>query len=114
MTDDDPKRVYEPEVLPPDQQEKARAKAGHPVGPILGGILIDLIDFGTHLPLIGLVLGGVAGYWASRLYPTTPTQRVILTVAAAVYCAIPRTHFMPVATIAGVITYFGARMTRTR
>ncbi|HMP74549.1 MAG TPA: hypothetical protein PKE55_14925 [Kiritimatiellia bacterium] len=113
MNQDDPdKKVYEPEVLPPPGKSAASGGNGTYVfilGPLLGGILIDIIDLATRLPHFGLILGAVAGYWASRLVPATPAQRIAITLAAALYCALPKTHFMPVATIAGLITAFGSR-----
>lgn len=72
------------------------------LGPLAGGIIIDCVDFATFGP-VGLVLGpiagGLAGWWVSSLYRFETRGRLIVALLAAIYCTIPFTELLPLATI---------------
>ena len=73
-------------------------------GPILGGIIIDFTDLATFGPFgiyAGMIIGGGVGYWVASLYRLSKNQRIMIALLSGVYCAMPGTEFIPVATIIG-------------
>jgi hypothetical protein len=109
--------VLEPEVLPPepDIQEERPAdnslsgRLERAFGPILGGLLIDFIDLATLGPVgifCGMIIGGAAAYWVCSIYRMPIRQRIIWAIAAGVYCTIPFTEALPLATLIGAYARF--------
>jgi len=100
--------VIEPEVLPPepDGAQTRRGRQG-PDWPVLwnalfAGLLIDVVDLATlnpALPHLGLGLGALAGWYICRSLNIPKPARIWWIAGAALYCAAPRTHFFPLATI---------------
>ena len=73
-------------------------------GPIIAGVLIDIMDlstFGVFGIFTGMILGGMLAYWICAIYAIPLKQRWIWVLLAGVYCTIPMTEFIPIATIAG-------------
>ncbi len=71
-------------------------------GPLIGGIIIDYVDFlsvGPIGPIIGLVLGYPVGWWISGMYGFTSFGRGVFALLTAIYCALPFTALIPLATI---------------
>ncbi|MDA1179442.1 MAG: hypothetical protein O2931_11660 [Planctomycetota bacterium] len=59
------------------------------LGPLAGGIILDVTDFLTFGPIgiaLGLIIGCPVGYWVSGMSKRT---RVLFAVLAGVYCTIP-------------------------
>ena len=102
----------EVERLPPADgaQEQAEgtaveklAELERAVGPVVAGLLVDLLDAATVSPLLGLLLGWPLGSYVLRK-AGLPTQRaVLLGGLVGVYCALPGTFAIPVATIFGAL-----------
>jgi hypothetical protein len=105
--------VYEPEVLPPEKKsgeggggaEATWRKWTRSFGPIVLGLLIDLLDFATFGPVglrSGFLIGGLAAYAICSMYGLPLRYRLLCALAAAVYCMFPATERFPLATILGV------------
>lgn len=75
---------------------------GDAVGPILGGLLVDVLDAATVTPVLGLILGWPLGYYILRQMGLRPGAAGRLGALVAVYCAIPGTLGLPIATLVGV------------
>lgn len=97
----------------PDQQGEPKAvvlrRANRILGPVIAGMIIDLVDFATFGP-VGLVLGfpfgGLAGYWMGRALGFGARGSMWCGIASGVYCTIPGTEFIPLATIVGACARF--------
>jgi hypothetical protein len=78
-------------------------------GPVAAGILLDLLDIATFGPiglLIGLPVGAAAGWWMAGALGIEKKNRKWFALAAAVYCAIPFTELIPLATLTGACVRF--------
>jgi len=74
------------------------------LGPVLAGLLIDIIDLSTFGPFgifSGMLLGGSMALWICSIYGIPRKQRWFWALLAGVYCTIPMTEFIPIATLAG-------------
>lgn len=62
------------------------------LGPIGGGLILDLLDLATFGPIGwygGFVVGGLVGWWRAGLYGFPPRARPWIAAGAAVYMAVP-------------------------
>ena len=78
-------------------------------GPIVAGLIIDFVDVSTFGPvglLLGLPVGGLAGYWMGRTLGFDKRASLWCALAASVYCTIPGTEIIPLATIIGACVRF--------
>ena len=78
-------------------------------GPILAGMLIDLVDLATFGPMkrfVGLPAGALAGFWMASIFRLPLKQKLLCALAAAIYCVIPGLEFIPVATLLGAYIRF--------
>jgi hypothetical protein len=78
-------------------------------GPIVAGVIIDAVDFATYGPIgyvLGLPVGGLAGYWMGRCLGLDRTACLYCALAAGVYCTIPYTELLPLATLVGAYARF--------
>lgn len=78
-------------------------------GPVAAGMVIDFVDFATFGPLglvLGLPVGGLAGYWMGTALGLSRRASVGCAVAAAIYCTLPGTELIPLATIVGACVRF--------
>lgn len=79
------------------------------LGPVVGGLILDAVDVATFGPLGltgGFLIGGIFGWWLSGVYRMAEPRRPWVALAAGVYCALPLTEALPLATIAAVIARF--------
>jgi len=79
------------------------------LGPITGGLLLDFVDLTTFGPLgifFGGVLGAMVAWWITSTYNITGTAKLFLITIAAMYCTIPLTELVPMATIFFAICRF--------
>ena len=101
--------TYEPEVLPPEADPPAAPKRRHgraekAFGPVAVGLIMDLVDFSTFGPMglyFGLFAGGALAWYLCGLYDMPWHRRWPWMLGAGLYCTIPFTEFVPVATIIG-------------
>lgn len=118
----------------PDSREPANAGAGgtepgqcstlpgttrrlnRAFGPVVAGLIIDLVDLATFGPIglfLGLLVGGLAGYWMGRALGLSRKSSLYFALVAGVYCTIPGTEFIPLATLAGAYARFRESGKRT-
>jgi len=79
------------------------------LGPLAGGIILDCMDLVTSGPfclLLGPILGALAGWWITSIYQFPKKDRILWSAIAAIYCTIPFTGILPVATIISAISRF--------
>jgi len=78
------------------------------LGPVLGGLILDFIDLTTFGPLGigGLFLGGLVGWWISTIHNFSKKSRLFWTALSGIYCLIPSTEFLPLATIISAVSRF--------
>ncbi|OGV41369.1 MAG: hypothetical protein A2X46_16190 [Lentisphaerae bacterium GWF2_57_35] len=101
--ENNPREYVEPEVLPPEGKLKPSA-AERAFGPVVAGIIIDLVDLATFGPIglaLGFVFGGSVAWYLCRLYGLPLRQKLLWSLAAGIYCTIPFTEFIPVGTLVG-------------
>ena len=79
------------------------------LGPIAGALVLDFADLATFGP-IGLVAGGIVGlvigWWISSIYSFRFPARILWAILAAIYCTIPFTALLPLATIISAVARF--------
>lgn len=111
MSEAENKEVIEPEVLAPDG--KPGSASGEPVASVRwqrvkqavgSGLVLDLVDLYSFMPtppvlLAGAAVGALVGVYMVRTQEVPASQRVWWICLAAVYCAMPKTHFYPLATL---------------
>lgn len=80
-------------------------------GPLVGGIILDLVDLSTFGPygVGGFFVGALVGWWICSLYDLSKSTRFYLALLAGAYCLFPLTEFLPLATLlSAFIRYRGA------
>ena len=78
-------------------------------GPVVAGILIDIVDLETFGPIglyLGLPIGGLAGYWMGYCLGLAPKHRWLCALAAGIYCTVPGTEMIPLATLVGAFAQY--------
>lgn len=73
-------------------------------GPVAAGLVIDALDIATFGPIglfVGLPLGALMGYWMGQSLGLEPKARGWCALAAGIYCMVPATEFLPLATLLG-------------
>lgn len=110
MSDDPSHPSDEPAVNPaPPAAPQTLQRLNRAFGPIVAGIIIDLVDFATFGPIglvLGLPVGGLAGYWMGRCLGLERKACLWCALAAGIYCTIPFTELIPLATIVGAYARF--------
>lgn len=77
--------------------------------PILGGLILDFADLATFGPIglyAGMIVGCTIGWLISGIYGFSRNGRVIFSLLAGIYCTIPGTFFLPLATVIAVVARF--------
>jgi hypothetical protein len=78
-------------------------------GPLAGAMLLDMVDLATLGPIglvLGPALGGIVGWWVSGIYEFSTRGRLTFAILAAVYCTIPFTEPLPLATAIAAVARF--------
>lgn len=90
---------------PPQPQQPSQAqRLNRAFGPVVAGLVIDFVDLATFGPIgvyLGLPIGAFAGYWMSRALGLGPKPSLLCALLAGIYCMIPGTEMLPIATIVG-------------
>jgi hypothetical protein len=97
------------EPAPKEDVSKVLKRANRAFGPIAAGIIIDVIDFATFGPIgfiLGLPVGGLAGFWMGRCLGLSKIASFYCAIAAGIYCTIPFTELIPLATMVGAYVRF--------
>jgi hypothetical protein len=78
-------------------------------GPLAGAMLLDMVDLATFGPIgliLGPALGGLVGWWVSGIYDFSTRGRTAFAILAGVYCTIPFTEPLPIATAIAAVARF--------
>jgi hypothetical protein len=78
-------------------------------GPLAAGIILDALDLSTFGPFglaVGLPIGCFAGYWMGQALGLRRSTSLWCAAAAGLYCTMPGTEFIPLATIVGACARF--------
>ena len=95
-----------PTLEPPPSQARRLNRA---FGPIVAGLIIDLVDLATFGPIglvLGLPIGAFAGYWMGRALGLGWKPSLLCALAAGIYCTIPGTEMLPLATLVGAFARY--------
>lgn len=78
------------------------------LGPIAGGLILDAVDLATFGPfgVCGFFVGCLVGWWISSIYRFSTRARAVWALLAGVYCLVPFTEVIPVATIISAVARF--------
>jgi len=99
----------EPQSSPPPDPAQQAKRLNRAFGPVIAGLIIDLVDLSTFGPMgfyFGLPLGGGCGYWMGRTLGLTRKQSLTCAIAAGIYCMIPVSEFLPLATLVGAFARY--------
>lgn len=75
--------------------------------PILAGGLIDAVDLATFGPIglsLGLLAGGLVGWWLAPLLGFAQHRRWLGSLLSGLYCMIPFTSLLPLASVTAGLT----------
>lgn len=78
-------------------------------GPLVAGLIIDGVDLATLGPVgifLGIPVGGLAGFWMGRCLGLSKLASFYCAIAAGIYCTIPFTEVIPLATLVGAYARF--------
>jgi NhaP-type Na+/H+ or K+/H+ antiporter len=79
------------------------------LGPLGTGIILDVLDFATFGPvgiLLGVVVGGAAGWILGKYERFDRNLRIAFALCAAAYMTIPLTEPIPVATVLSLLARY--------
>ena len=86
-----------------------RARLVNAVGPALGALVLDFADLITLGPFGlygGLFICAAVGWWMSGSYGFGRPGRIAVALSAGLYCMLPATHFLPLASILSATARF--------
>lgn len=92
-----------------EKQEKPLIKRlNNAFGPLAGALLLDFVDLATIGPLGigGFFIGTAVGWWILSVYNISKNTRVLLALFAGIYCLVPFTEFIPIATLISALARF--------
>ena len=101
MSQRDPSRAEDLAPRPPSRMKRLLA-------PVLAGALIDAVDFATFGPIglsLGLLAGGLVGWWLSPLLGFQSHRRWLGALLSGLYCMIPFTSLLPLATLSAGLAH---------
>ncbi|MHC4926350.1 MAG: hypothetical protein ACYTER_03285 [Planctomycetota bacterium] len=79
------------------------------LGPIAGGLILDFVDLATLGPIglvVGPFLGFATGFWICSAYRFSIWTKISLSLLAGLYCMIPMTGPLPLATLVAACCRF--------
>lgn len=86
----------------PQKDDRERGATGGLLEAALAGLALDLLDLLTVGPIglwAGMIVGGAAGWWLAPRFGFRSDRRWICALLAGVYCTVPATSFLPVASV---------------
>jgi hypothetical protein len=72
------------------------------IGPLAGGIILDLADLATFGPIglyVGVIAGSIITFYITSFYKLDKFSRTILIIMGGIYCTLPMTEAIPAATL---------------
>ena len=90
---------------PEGSAEGVTERWGGAFGPVLAGMIIDVLDiatFGATGIYIGFLLGAPAGWYLARRLGLDRKRALLAALGSGIYCTVPFTSPIPVATLIGV------------
>lgn len=94
----------------PHQSNPSQAqRLNRAFGPVVAGLIIDFVDLATFGPIgqyLGLPIGAFAGYWMGRALGLERKPSLLCAFLAGIYCMIPGTEMIPVATVVGALARY--------
>ena len=94
----------------PHQPKPSQAqRMNRAFGPVVAGLVIDFVDLATFGPIgtyLGLPIGAFAGYWMGRALGLDRKPSLLCALLAGIYCMIPGTEMIPVATVVGALARY--------
>ena len=110
---EEPEQVEVKRVLSEQQKVPQQLTVGrrlyNTLFPVIGGLVLDFTDFVTFGPIgiyTGLLIGGLIGWLISSIYGFSTKKRLLWALVSGIYCTIPVTEFIPVATILSAVARF--------
>lgn len=85
------------------------------LGPLAGGMMIDAADLLTPGPVGifgGLLVGMPVGWYVASLYGFQTPSRLLIATLSGIYCTIPGTELIPLATLVSAVGRFFAEERR--
>ncbi|PID28228.1 MAG: hypothetical protein CR982_04555 [Candidatus Cloacimonadota bacterium] len=80
------------------------------IGPIAGGMVLDLADLATFGPMglyVGIFAGAIITFYITSFYNLDKFTRFALILLGGVYCTLPMTEAIPAATlVSAFVNYF--------
>jgi hypothetical protein len=104
-----PAALAVPAAAPATPRPSFSRRLQRALGPVLGGMILDLADLATPLGVgmkAGFLVGPIVGFWVASIYGFALPWRITLAALAGIYCAIPGTELIPVATLLGAAVRF--------
>ena len=81
------------------------SRTGRAIGPVVAGMIIDVLDLATMGGTgfyLGFLLGAPAGWYLARRLGLDRKRAFLTALGCGIYCTIPFTSPIPVATMIGV------------
>ena len=75
-------------------------------GPVLAGALVDAVDLATFGPIglsLGLLAGGVVGWWLGPMLGLARDRRWLGGLLSGLYCMTPFTSVLPLASLSALL-----------
>ena len=95
------------ERIEPESNRPTATVGQQIIRPIFAALAIDLLDLATFGPLglyVGMILGAAVGFWLTPLLGFPPHRRWLSALATGVYCTLPLTGLLPLATLASLVS----------
>jgi hypothetical protein len=109
MTDPTKDIIANPPEPDTPEGDTSFARTKRAIGPVLGGVALDLADAATFGPVGvggGFLLGAAVGMLVGGVYGFGWKGRFATALAAAAYTATPFTAALPLATVLGALLRF--------
>ena len=87
------------------EESEEEARWGSAVGPVVAGMIIDVIDFATFGAsglYLGFLFGAPSGWYLARHLGLDRRRALVVALASGIYCTVPLTAPIPIATMIGV------------
>ena len=106
--------MEQPQAPQPNRQPQSSGRAPllersqRAFGPLAGGMILDLVDLSTFGPygVGGFFVGCLVGWWICSIYSISRMTRLTLALLSGIYCLLPLTEFVPLATLLSAFVRF--------